>query len=94
MRYPRDGSAPHWDDLGGSGGFGGGGKEGKPRCHLFLSLSLVPNREFRFTSEVPIWLDYHGKHVTVDQVVSRTPWLVLLSRTHKLAQRKPPPQQS
>ncbi|XP_067328652.1 autophagy-related protein 2 homolog A [Anolis sagrei] len=25
-------------------------------------------REFRFTSEVPIWLDYHGKHVTVDQV--------------------------
>ncbi|XP_040826774.1 autophagy-related protein 2 homolog A isoform X2 [Ochotona curzoniae] len=25
-------------------------------------------REFRFISEVPIWLDYHGKHVTVDQV--------------------------
>uniref|UniRef100_H3BF07 Autophagy related 2A n=1 Tax=Latimeria chalumnae TaxID=7897 RepID=H3BF07_LATCH len=25
-------------------------------------------REFRFTSEVPIWLDYHGKHVTTDQV--------------------------
>ncbi|XP_072645886.1 autophagy-related protein 2 homolog A isoform X1 [Canis lupus baileyi] len=25
-------------------------------------------REFRFTSEVPIWLDYHGKHVTMDQV--------------------------
>ncbi|XP_063002254.1 LOW QUALITY PROTEIN: autophagy-related protein 2 homolog A [Elgaria multicarinata webbii] len=25
-------------------------------------------REFRFTSEVPIWLDYHGKHMTVDQV--------------------------
>ena len=25
-------------------------------------------REFRFTSEVPICLDYHGKHVTVDQV--------------------------
>ncbi|XP_028566922.2 autophagy-related protein 2 homolog A isoform X1 [Podarcis muralis] len=25
-------------------------------------------REFRFTSEVPIWLDYQGKHVTVDQV--------------------------
>ncbi|XP_012375149.2 autophagy-related protein 2 homolog A isoform X2 [Dasypus novemcinctus] len=24
-------------------------------------------REFRFTSEVPIWLDYHGKHVAVDQ---------------------------
>lgn len=30
-----------------------------------------PPREFRFTSEVPIWLDYHGKHVTMDQVVSR-----------------------
>lgn len=29
----------------------------------------VPPREFRFTSEVPIWLDYHGKHVTMDQVV-------------------------
>lgn len=29
-----------------------------------------PPREFRFTSEVPIWLDYHGKHVTMDQVVS------------------------
>ncbi|XP_078238343.1 LOW QUALITY PROTEIN: autophagy-related protein 2 homolog A-like [Pogona vitticeps] len=25
-------------------------------------------REFQFTSEVPIWLDYHGKHVTVDQM--------------------------
>ncbi|XP_076971909.1 autophagy-related protein 2 homolog A isoform X2 [Tamandua tetradactyla] len=25
-------------------------------------------REFRFTAEVPIWLDYHGKHVTMDQV--------------------------
>uniref|UniRef100_A0A2K6N4D6 Autophagy related 2A n=2 Tax=Rhinopithecus TaxID=542827 RepID=A0A2K6N4D6_RHIBE len=24
--------------------------------------------KFRFTSEVPIWLDYHGKHVTMDQV--------------------------
>ncbi|KAJ1106499.1 hypothetical protein NDU88_003900 [Pleurodeles waltl] len=25
-------------------------------------------REFRFTSEVPIWLDYQGKHMTIDQV--------------------------
>ncbi|XP_055521764.1 autophagy-related protein 2 homolog A-like [Leucoraja erinacea] len=25
-------------------------------------------REFRFTSEVPIWLDYHGKHMIMDQV--------------------------
>uniref|UniRef100_A0A3B3ZN14 Uncharacterized protein n=1 Tax=Periophthalmus magnuspinnatus TaxID=409849 RepID=A0A3B3ZN14_9GOBI len=23
--------------------------------------------EFRFTSEVPIWLDYHGKHVVIEQ---------------------------
>lgn len=25
-------------------------------------------REFRFTSEVPIWLDYQGKHVVIEQV--------------------------
>ena len=25
-------------------------------------------REFRFTSEVPIRLDYHGKHVAMEQV--------------------------
>ncbi|KAM4720661.1 autophagy-related protein 2 homolog A [Rhinophrynus dorsalis] len=25
-------------------------------------------REFRFTSEVPIWLDYQGKHVSTEQV--------------------------
>uniref|UniRef100_A0A3Q3LIC3 Autophagy related 2A n=1 Tax=Labrus bergylta TaxID=56723 RepID=A0A3Q3LIC3_9LABR len=24
-------------------------------------------RSFRFTSEVPIWLDYHGKHVVIEQ---------------------------
>uniref|UniRef100_A0A8C1SX87 Autophagy related 2A n=1 Tax=Cyprinus carpio TaxID=7962 RepID=A0A8C1SX87_CYPCA len=34
------------------------------QCPFALSLSL---REFRFTSEVPIWLDYHGKHVVIDQ---------------------------
>lgn len=28
----------------------------------------VDLREFRFTSEVPIWLDYHGKHVVIEQV--------------------------
>lgn len=35
------------------------------------SLTLVYTaifREFRFTSEVPIWLDYHGKHVVIEQV--------------------------
>uniref|UniRef100_A0A8D3C009 Autophagy related 2A n=1 Tax=Scophthalmus maximus TaxID=52904 RepID=A0A8D3C009_SCOMX len=30
------------------------------------SFSLF-SREFRFTSEVPIWLDYHGKHVVIEQ---------------------------
>uniref|UniRef100_A0A665XDY6 Autophagy related 2A n=1 Tax=Echeneis naucrates TaxID=173247 RepID=A0A665XDY6_ECHNA len=29
--------------------------------------SWVLFREFRFTSEVPIWLDYHGKHVVIEQ---------------------------
>lgn len=29
---------------------------------------FTPIREFRFTSEVPIWLDYHGKHVAIEQV--------------------------
>lgn len=35
----------------------------------WLERPLSSPREFRFTSEVPIWLDYHGKHVTMDQVV-------------------------
>uniref|UniRef100_A0AAQ5YJY0 Autophagy related 2B n=1 Tax=Amphiprion ocellaris TaxID=80972 RepID=A0AAQ5YJY0_AMPOC len=35
-------------------------------CLCWVMLSL-PNREFRFTSEVPIRLDYHGKHVSMDQ---------------------------
>uniref|UniRef100_A0A7N5ZWY5 Autophagy related 2A n=1 Tax=Anabas testudineus TaxID=64144 RepID=A0A7N5ZWY5_ANATE len=31
-------------------------------------LSTIVNlRIFRFTSEVPIWLDYHGKHVVIEQ---------------------------
>uniref|UniRef100_A0A4W4GE39 Autophagy related 2A n=1 Tax=Electrophorus electricus TaxID=8005 RepID=A0A4W4GE39_ELEEL len=35
----------------------------------FLNIVLMsPFREFRFTSEVPIWLDYHGKHVAIEQV--------------------------
>lgn len=32
------------------------------------NLCSDPLREFRFTSEVPIWLDYHGKHVIIEQV--------------------------
>uniref|UniRef100_A0AAQ5ZB58 Autophagy related 2A n=1 Tax=Amphiprion ocellaris TaxID=80972 RepID=A0AAQ5ZB58_AMPOC len=36
--------------------------------HLIdVFLSSVLFREFRFTSEVPIWLDYHGKHVVIEQ---------------------------
>ncbi|XP_036114200.1 autophagy-related protein 2 homolog A isoform X1 [Molossus molossus] len=37
-------------------------------------------REFRFTSEVPIWLDYHGKHVTMDQVGTCTGLLIGLAQ--------------
>uniref|UniRef100_A0A8D3DUE9 Autophagy related 2B n=1 Tax=Scophthalmus maximus TaxID=52904 RepID=A0A8D3DUE9_SCOMX len=33
----------------------------------FLLTFSFPNREFRFTSEVPIRLDYHGKHVSMEQ---------------------------
>lgn len=35
-------------------------------------MFLFPNREFRFTSEVPIRLDYHGKHVAMEQVHDHT----------------------
>lgn len=55
-----------------SGRASGGGALGQaagPRSGSKGPLLLTP-REFRFTSEVPIWLDYHGKHVTMDQVVS------------------------
>uniref|UniRef100_A0A3B3QY43 Autophagy related 2A n=1 Tax=Paramormyrops kingsleyae TaxID=1676925 RepID=A0A3B3QY43_9TELE len=34
---------------------------------LVSPFSLCLCREFRFTSEVPIWLDYHGKHVVIEQ---------------------------
>lgn len=43
------------------------------------SSAPAPTREFRFTTEVPIWLDYHGKHVSVDQVVSSGQPLGLLA---------------
>uniref|UniRef100_A0A674I539 Autophagy related 2A n=1 Tax=Terrapene triunguis TaxID=2587831 RepID=A0A674I539_9SAUR len=47
-------------------------QEGILPPRLPVSLALCPDwlipREFRFTSEVPIWLDYHGKHMTMDQV--------------------------
>uniref|UniRef100_A0A8C9ZCI1 Autophagy related 2A n=1 Tax=Sander lucioperca TaxID=283035 RepID=A0A8C9ZCI1_SANLU len=36
------------------------------RRHNVFGLS-VPFLEFRFTSEVPIWLDYQGKHVAIEQ---------------------------
>lgn len=35
---------------------------------VFKKKFLCPRREFRFTSEVPIRLDYHGKHVSMEQV--------------------------
>lgn len=37
------------------------------RADWIFLLSVI-FREFRFTSEVPIWLDYHGKHVVIEQV--------------------------
>ncbi|CAH2325246.1 autophagy-related 2 homolog A [Pelobates cultripes] len=36
--------------------------------HSSSSDQPIYFREFRFTSEVPIWLDYQGKHVTTEQV--------------------------
>ena len=43
---------------------------------MFL-LCLFSNREFRFTSEVPIRLDYHGKHVSMEQVKAPSKWVDL-----------------
>uniref|UniRef100_A0A673XHZ8 Autophagy related 2B n=1 Tax=Salmo trutta TaxID=8032 RepID=A0A673XHZ8_SALTR len=34
---------------------------------IFVFICLISLREFRFTSEVPIRLDYHGKHVSMEQ---------------------------
>lgn len=42
-------------------------KQNKKKEAQHLSMC----REFRFTSEVPIWLDYHGKHVVIEQVRDR-----------------------
>uniref|UniRef100_A0A8D3C911 Autophagy related 2A n=1 Tax=Scophthalmus maximus TaxID=52904 RepID=A0A8D3C911_SCOMX len=37
-------------------------------CLMYFPYSFsLFSREFRFTSEVPIWLDYHGKHVVIEQ---------------------------
>ncbi|XP_006901527.1 PREDICTED: autophagy-related protein 2 homolog A [Elephantulus edwardii] len=41
---------------------------GSSRRNSYSEQQPIYFREFRFTSEVPIWLDYHGKHVTMDQV--------------------------
>lgn len=41
----------------------------------FSHLVFV-SREFRFTSEVPIWLDYHGKHVVIEQVRGDSPSVI------------------
>ncbi|XP_010634330.1 autophagy-related protein 2 homolog A isoform X2 [Fukomys damarensis] len=42
-------------------------KEGPGGGHSSAEQQPIYFREFRFTSEVPIWLDYHGKHVSMDQ---------------------------
>ncbi|XP_005384601.1 PREDICTED: autophagy-related protein 2 homolog A isoform X3 [Chinchilla lanigera] len=43
-------------------------QEGPSGGHGSAEQQPIYFREFRFTSEVPIWLDYHGKHVSMDQV--------------------------
>ncbi|KAM6161060.1 autophagy-related protein 2 homolog A isoform 2-T2 [Erethizon dorsatum] len=43
-------------------------QEGPSSGHGSAEQQPIYFREFRFTSEVPIWLDYHGKHVSMDQV--------------------------
>ncbi|XP_023559729.1 autophagy-related protein 2 homolog A isoform X3 [Octodon degus] len=43
-------------------------REGPSGGHSSAEQQPIYFREFRFTSEVPIWLDYHGKHVSMDQV--------------------------
>uniref|UniRef100_H0VCN2 Autophagy related 2A n=1 Tax=Cavia porcellus TaxID=10141 RepID=H0VCN2_CAVPO len=45
-----------------------GTQEGAGGGHGPTEQQPIYFREFRFTTEVPIWLDYHGKHVSVDQV--------------------------
>lgn len=46
-----------------------------PGCPLPGGDRGVPGvpREFRFTAEVPIWLDYRGKRVTMEQVTGTRP---------------------
>uniref|UniRef100_A0A667ZKG5 Autophagy related 2A n=1 Tax=Myripristis murdjan TaxID=586833 RepID=A0A667ZKG5_9TELE len=43
--------------------------EGEPHLVMFFPAMFhhLSFLEFRFTSEVPIWLDYHGKHVVIEQ---------------------------
>ncbi|XP_021120271.1 autophagy-related protein 2 homolog A isoform X3 [Heterocephalus glaber] len=43
-------------------------KEGPSGGHSPAEPQPIYFREFRFTSEVPICLDYHGKHISMDQV--------------------------
>uniref|UniRef100_A0A671UCG2 Autophagy related 2B n=1 Tax=Sparus aurata TaxID=8175 RepID=A0A671UCG2_SPAAU len=42
-------------------------QEGKSQNSDPVRCYLSPREEFRFTSEVPIRLDYHGKHVSMEQ---------------------------
>uniref|UniRef100_A0A6Q2WWV0 Autophagy related 2B n=1 Tax=Esox lucius TaxID=8010 RepID=A0A6Q2WWV0_ESOLU len=43
------------------------GEAGAASASAFTDHRPIFFREFRFTSEVPIRLDYHGKHVSMDQ---------------------------
>ncbi|KAG8449121.1 hypothetical protein GDO86_015975 [Hymenochirus boettgeri] len=53
----------------GSGNFAGTLYNGEPYSEDVASFSdqTIFFRDFRFTSEVPIRLDYHGKHLSMDQ---------------------------
>uniref|UniRef100_A0A673KXT8 Autophagy-related protein 2 homolog A-like n=1 Tax=Sinocyclocheilus rhinocerous TaxID=307959 RepID=A0A673KXT8_9TELE len=44
-------------------------RKSRVRFHFLGRTFLLEGlfQEFRFTSEVPIWLDYHGKHVVIEQ---------------------------
>uniref|UniRef100_A0A8C3YSD8 Autophagy related 2B n=1 Tax=Catagonus wagneri TaxID=51154 RepID=A0A8C3YSD8_9CETA len=63
------GPKQHSQNGGANSAQGAAGEEEKTFAAEEVSFSDQPVffREFRFTSEVPIRLDYHGKHVSMDQ---------------------------
>lgn len=62
-------TAPLWSSSPSTSGRAGALGQDTGRRVSDQSRPPLPPREFRFTSEVPVWLDYHGKHVSMDQVV-------------------------